>query len=82
MPRFLLEASQRGDRYQLNPDKDLLFFYNLADDETEAQLKAWFPNGYAEVFESYQPEDTFKIFRVPALGAQGMLEFMAESGIR
>ncbi len=81
VPRTIINSSQRRDRYQLNPDKDLLFFYNLQDNVTETQLKTWFPTGYAEIFESYQPEDSFKIFRVPALGMQGLISFAQRTDV-
>jgi hypothetical protein len=80
-PRFLYDATWRRDRYKLDPDKDLLFFYALADDKTETQLQEWFPDGYAQIFESYQPEDNFKIYRVPALGNSGLIDFFVRNDL-
>jgi hypothetical protein len=82
VPNFLYLASQKldPDPYRLNPDRDLLFFYSIQDDETEQQLKQWFPAGYSEVFHSYQPEDNFKLFRVPALGQANFIDFLVRSG--
>jgi hypothetical protein len=81
IPRFLFDTAQRLDQYRLDPDKDLLFFYSLNDEETESQLQTWFPNGYAQVFESYQPEDNFKMYRVPALGNAGLIDFFVRNDL-
>jgi hypothetical protein len=79
-PGFLYMASQKSDRYRLDPDRDLLFFYSTEDSETEQQLKEWFPGGYAYVFPSYQPEDNFKLYRVPALGSAAFIDFLVRTG--
>ncbi|MDX1994422.1 MAG: glycosyltransferase family 39 protein [bacterium] len=60
----------------LDSDSDLLFFYNLRDDETEALLRSWFPQGTVTVVTTYQPNDDFKTYRVPALGAAGLQDFL------
>jgi hypothetical protein len=60
---------------RLDVDKDLLFFYNFRDEEMEANLRLWFPNGRTTVIDSYQPNDDFKIYRVPALGEAGFRAF-------
>ena len=75
VPLFLYDASERKDAYLLDPDKDLLFFYSLQDVDTEEQLKDWFPGGYSQLIHSYQPEDDFMIYRVPALGNDGLINF-------
>jgi hypothetical protein len=79
VPRFLYEAASRTDRYQLDPNKDLLFFYSIEDEATERSLKEWFPTGYSQVYRSYQPEDDFKLFRVPALGNSALVEFFVRT---
>ncbi len=58
----------------------MLFFYSIKDEDTERQLKEWFPTGYASVFQSYQPEDNFKLYRVPALGQAEFINFLVRSG--
>lgn len=60
---------------RLDLDKDLLFFYSFRDEEMEANLRLWFPNGRTTVITSYQPNDDFKIYRVPALGEAGFRAF-------
>ena len=79
-PNFMYLASQKSDKYRLDPEKDLLFFYSIQDEKTERQLKEWFPTGYASVFQSYQPEDNFKLYRVPALGQAEFINFLVRSG--
>jgi hypothetical protein len=79
-PGFLYLASQKSDKYRLDPERDLLFFYSIQDDATEQQLKTWFPTGYATVFQSYQPEDNFKLYRVPALGQAEFISFLVRTG--
>ena len=81
MPRFIKDTAHRADKYQLDPDKDLLFFYNPADTATEAQLQAWFPAGSKQLIHSYKPGDDFDVFRVPKLGEQGFLQFEINSGV-
>jgi hypothetical protein len=80
-PRFMYLAFQKTDQYRLDPDKDLLFFYSVQDVETEQQLKEWFPGGYAQIFQSYQPEDAFKLYRVPAMGASAFISFLREANV-
>lgn len=64
----LREAYQRTDRYRLNPDRDLLFFYAPEDIETQNQLQTLFPEGSYQQRMSYQSEDPYNLFRVPRLG--------------
>jgi hypothetical protein len=67
-----------GTQYPVNPDRDLLFFYHYADDEHEAKLREWFPVGYPTLVESYKESYNYKIYRVPALGVAGFLEFIEQ----
>ncbi len=80
-PGFIKSASERNDKYKLDIDKDLLFFYNPADTATEAQLQAWFPAGSKQLIHSYKPGDDFDVFRVPKLGEQGLRQFEINTGV-
>lgn len=62
-------------KIRLDVDRDLLFFYHFRDDAMEANLRVWFPNGRTTIINSYQPNDDFKIYRVPALGEAGFRAF-------
>lgn len=77
VPRFLAEAYARADRYRLDPERDLLFFYAAADDDTDVALRQWFPTGRSQLVQSYQEDDAYRLYRVPALGTDGLLAFLA-----
>ncbi|MDX2079064.1 MAG: hypothetical protein SFZ02_21720 [bacterium] len=76
VPDFVSDAYYCPNReLRVDVNKDLLFFYYLEDDEMEANLRLWFPNGRTTVITSYQPNDDFKVYRVPALGEAGFRAF-------
>jgi hypothetical protein len=60
----------------MNLDADLLFFFSPDDNETEGWLKAFFPLGVEQEIIPYQPEDVYKVYRVPALGMEGFNRFL------
>lgn len=80
VPRFLFDSWQRVDKYRLNPDKDLLFFYSIDDEESDRLVKKWFPEGRAQRVGNYQnePLQDFMIYRVPYLGVDGLARFFEE----
>ena len=76
LPDSMYDVWRCGDNpYRLNPERDLLIFYNQNDNETTDYLFDLFPEGRVALIDSYQPGDDFNIFRVPALGIDGMVEF-------
>lgn len=77
VPQFLADAYARAGRYRLDPDRDLLFLYAPDDDDTGAALREWFPQGRSLLVQSYQ-DDAYRLYRVPALGLDGLLTFLAE----
>ncbi|MBZ0300769.1 MAG: glycosyltransferase family 39 protein [Anaerolineae bacterium] len=74
---FLLTAYQKTDEFRLDPDKDLLFFLAAEDEDTLARLELQFPNGRVTLRQSYQVDDQYGLYRVPALGEAGFLEWAA-----
>ena len=68
LPDWLENGLQRGDDYQLDPNRDLLFLLAPEDIETADWLQMLFPQGYRQVIQTYQPEESFQTFRVPAPG--------------
>lgn len=78
--RLLREAVTRNDRYTLDPNKDLLFFYNITDSPAAEVLRLWFPEGQATPIDSYMPGRDFVIYRVPALGLERLRQLLAEHG--
>ncbi len=81
VPDYIKTAAGRNDQYKLDPDKDLLFFYNPADTDSETELQTLFPNGTKQVIHSYKPGDDFIVFRVPKLGAAGLNEFEIKTSV-
>ncbi len=79
IPRFLRDAALHGDRYRLRVDAPLLFIYSPDDIDTELRLKLWFPDGNARTIQSYQSEDTYRVYRVPPLGVEGFSAFLVEA---
>lgn len=79
VPAFLRDSAGRSGPYRLNPDRDLLFFYSKSDQLTEDQLRAWFPQGRDLLVPSYQAGDDFKIYRIPALGEEGLIHFIQQN---
>ena len=71
LPQKLADARRRGDDLQLEPERDLLFFINVQDQESLGELRALFPDGRQMLVQSYHPEDQFILYRVPALGEAG-----------
>ena len=56
----------------LEPERDLLFFINVQDQESLGELRALFPDGRQMLVQSYHPEDQFILYRVPRSGGSGL----------
>ena len=65
---MMRSAYERDDAYRYLPDHDLLFFYSVDDTTTAATLQDWFPQGHAMQRQSYQWDDQYMLYEVPALG--------------
>jgi len=68
----------RADQYRLDPNHDLAFFYSPLDQATQEWLQRAFPQGSWLEMTTYQPEDTYRLYTVPALGEAGLTEFFAQ----
>lgn len=78
---FLLEALAREDKFRLEPGRDLLFLYHLDDDEeVSSQLRELFPEGRELTVKKETSDRSYKIYRVPALGMAGLVEFRVQHG--
>ena len=73
---YLRDAALRADEYRLDPNGDLLFFYHPGDETAQNWLQAQFPNGFWRIYETYQPGDSFKVYRVTAPGERGFADFL------
>lgn len=71
VPNFLFLASQKTGLYRFDPEQDILFFYAAEDDEAQIRLEQWFPEGRWQERMSYQGDDSYRLYRVPALGQVG-----------
>jgi hypothetical protein len=77
IPDFIREGYEcRTNDYELNPDRDLLFFVAPADTGTQELLQTWFPTGYGSFYETYQFGDNYYLYRVPRLGVNALQEFI------
>ena len=76
VPQFLGQAQQRADAFKLHPNRDLLFFYSVDDRAASLQLHEWFPNGHEQKVQSSHPDDSYMLYRVPALGKTAMAAFL------
>jgi hypothetical protein len=77
IPDAIREAYEcRSGEYQLNPDRDMMFFLSPNDTETQAQLQAWFPAGYGGINTTSQIGDEYYLFRVPRVGVEALQRFI------
>lgn len=80
VPRFLYLAAQTNNRYRFDPEKDILFFYSPNDVGSDQRLHELFPSGYAQLVKTQKPNNDFLIYRVPAMGIEGFIDFVVRSG--
>ncbi len=80
LPQILRNARQRKGELRLDPNRDLLFLFNPADEGAWQRLREWFPQGRATTVQSYHPEDRFVLYRVPRLGEEGWAAFLGGNG--
>lgn len=78
IPAFLGNSAVRLDEYKLDPERDLLFFFNPSDQAALEWLEANFPNGVWQNIQTYQPGKSFNVYRVPALGEFDLNEWLVE----
>ena len=78
IPAFLKAMAERDDRFQFDPERDILFFYSPADSVTEEGLKKMFPEGYSRIENTSHAEDTYKTYNVPRLSFEGFMIFLGE----
>ena len=81
LPYRLGNALRRDDEFRLDPSRDLLFFVNINDSKTLEMLRQFFPDGRERLTQSYQPEDSYWLFRVPAEGDGGWRAMMSSRAV-
>lgn len=77
LPQYISHGLRRTDEYRLFADRDLLFFYAARNEEAPARLREWFPAGRRLEIRQVPAEKSFFTYRVPALGKDGLHEFLA-----
>lgn len=61
------DPSRQQGRFPVNPERDLVLFLHPDDKEGRARLRKFFPGGeLSDLIVSYQPEDSYYLFRAPA----------------
>lgn len=75
---WIQDGAIRNDRFRVDPTQDLIFFYSPNDAETAAYLQELFPTGISTEFQTHKVNETFMVFRVPALGVEGLANWLAE----
>ena len=78
LPEYLRKASERQDDLRLDPNRDLLFFYNQASQDSPRLLREWFPQGRALKHDMRYDSQSFFSYRVPALGWEGLRKFLGD----
>ncbi|MEM9951185.1 MAG: glucosyltransferase domain-containing protein [Chloroflexota bacterium] len=77
---ILANLDQTGTM-QFRSDADLLFFYSPNDTDTDMALRDLFPNGIAVERQTYNPNESFMVYEVSALGVDGLQAFLVENAI-
>lgn len=80
LPQRLRDAQRRSGQFRLDPNRDLLFLFNPADEQAWQRFRQWFPQGRAMTVQSYHPEDRFVLYRVPRLGEEEWAALLAGVG--
>ena len=80
MAQYIRKGLRRTDEYQLQPERDLLFFYAPRNEAAAPLLRQWFPAGRQMEVRQEPAEKTFFIYRVPAMGEDGLQNFLAANG--
>ncbi len=79
LPAMLGRGLWREQKYRLDPERDLLFFYARQNAAAPALLAEWFPQGRPTLIEVEPAHKSFYIYRAPALGAKNLARFLAEN---
>ena len=69
----------REEPFQLKPERDLLFFYSRENDHALELLSEWFPKGRQLLIDVEPANQSFYIYRAPALGVDGLRRFLDEN---
>ncbi len=76
IPALIRRNADSLAKWPLDAQRDLLFIYASRDNDTPIMLKKWFPAGRSLFIDVDQPGRGFYVYRVPALGQQGLTNFI------
>ncbi len=79
VPKLLSRGLRRDGQFRLDPERDLLFFYARDNGDALPLLSEWFPAGRQMEIKAQPAHKSFYIFRAPALGADGLQQFLEEN---
>lgn len=79
VPQLLERGSRKEAPNQLDPERDLVFFYSRQNTEALDLLTGWFPDGRQMLVDVEPAYKSFYVFRAPALGIDGFNRFLAEN---
>ncbi len=79
VPQLLERGLRKAAPYQLNPERDLIFFYSRQNTEALGLLAGWFPDGRQLQVDVEPAYKSFYVFRAPALGVDSLNRFLAEN---
>jgi hypothetical protein len=74
IPYFMRNALG-NDQHPLNPNRDLLFFYSVEDESSSRIIRGFFPTGVETIMDTYSGK-SYMLYRVPALGVEGLQAFL------
>ena len=77
-PQLIQRGMRREAKFRLQPERDLLFFYARHNEQARQLLSEWFPNGRQMEIRVQPEHKSFFIYRVPALGVDGVRDFLSE----
>ena len=75
MAQYIRKGLRRTDEYQLQPERDLLFFYAPRNEAAAPLLRQWFPAGRQMEIRQEPADKTFFIYRVPGNGRRRPAKF-------
>ena len=79
VPQLLDRGTRREAKFRLQPERDLLFFFAPHNEPALELLSEWFPQGRQLLVEVEPANQSFYIYRAPALGVDGLRRFLDEN---
>ncbi|MCE7948911.1 MAG: hypothetical protein DYG88_15930 [Chloroflexi bacterium CFX4] len=67
-----------GTRFELRPDRQMLFFFNPADETLVEELSAVFPNGTVIHIPAFKPDRDFNLYVTPPLGCEWVQQYLEQ----